>query len=566
MNKSKIWTLIKYFVSIDFFAILSIKQNLLKKGKKSAAFQGILALIVYLGLFIFLAPKLGKSLGETLTGVSGKTYLTTICVGLFIMTLFFSLANAFIFIEKNNESEMLLSLPISGKDIICSRIYALTITFFFSFYIMILIMLYVTGYYLKMNILYYVFVTIAMLLLNFEAVTLSGVIILLFGRLIRKSKFFNRFAKGIYSIFMIAVFGVYMLFTQSFSNPSIGVGITEILNKMDSTLSKIFFFVVWVKNIILFKSMNAVLINILIGILSCIVVLILFRLLANKNYLEILRSANVISKESSEVIEKRKQKGVASARQYKFMVLFKKEFNSIITTPTYLMQIIIIDIMLIIFAGIGVYFGLQYRNEVSFALNSIVSRIEISKLLLYSFGIGAIIGLFEGLSSLTTSSVSREGKSFWIIATAPIGIHTQVLSRIIACQFLHFTFLVVIMLASLAIYVFNPLVYVAFILGVSLTLFTSGALNMILGLISPNFDWKTPKEALNNGSAGLSVFASIIINYGIYGLMIFMFYFGGKRNWEIPTIILIDLAIVCLTGIISYILDYKLYKRVLKRL
>ena len=31
MNKSKLLTLIKYFVSIDFFAILSIKQNLKTK-------------------------------------------------------------------------------------------------------------------------------------------------------------------------------------------------------------------------------------------------------------------------------------------------------------------------------------------------------------------------------------------------------------------------------------------------------------------------------------------------------------------------------------------------------
>ena len=60
MNKSKLWTLIKYFVSIDFFAILSIKQNLKLKGKKSAGFQGIMSVLFILGLFVWGAPKLGK--------------------------------------------------------------------------------------------------------------------------------------------------------------------------------------------------------------------------------------------------------------------------------------------------------------------------------------------------------------------------------------------------------------------------------------------------------------------------------------------------------------------------
>ena len=66
MNKSKIWTLIKYFVSIDFFAISSIKQNIFKKGKKSNAIQGIISILVYLFLYIFLAPKIGKFLANSI--------------------------------------------------------------------------------------------------------------------------------------------------------------------------------------------------------------------------------------------------------------------------------------------------------------------------------------------------------------------------------------------------------------------------------------------------------------------------------------------------------------------
>ena len=195
-----------------------------------------------------------------------------------------------------------------------------------------------------------------------------------------------------------------------------------------------------------------------------------------------------------------------------------------------------------------------------------MANIDLKDILLYSFATGAVVGLYEGLSSLTTSSVSREGKAFWIIASAPINIHTQILSRICACQFLHFAIMVVVLLASLTIYIFNPLIYIVALLGFCLTLFISGALNMILGLINPNFDWKTPREAINNGATGLSTFGSILINYGMYALMIFTAYFGIKRSMDIRFIIIIDIAIAIIAGIISYIVDYKLYKRVLKRL
>ena len=117
---------------------------------------------------------------------------------------------------------------------------------------------------------------------------------------------------------------------------------------------------------------------------------------------------------------------------------------------------------------------------------------------------------------------------------------------------------------SLIVHIFDPLVYIALILGASITLFTSGSLNMILGLVNPNFDWKTPKEALNSGS-GIS-FVSILINYGIYVFLGTIFYFGKKNNIRIPIVLLVDILIILLIGIISYIINYKLYQKLLKRL
>lgn len=566
MKQSKLWTLIKYFVSIDFFAILSIRQNLKTKGKRAASFQGAAGIIFLAIMFIWGAPKLGKFLASNFQTAIGSASITTFSVGIFVITLFLSLATAFVFIEKNNETEILLSLPVSGSDIFLSRIYSLAITFFISFFLIFVIAFGVTGYTLGKGIDFYIFTFLGLILLNLEAILLTGVIILIFGKLLRTSKIFNRFLKLIYGLFTIGLFIVYMIFTQAASNPALGVNLGKILVDFDKKLSSIFFFVVWIKKIVISNDIMTSVVNLGIGLIICIILSFLLKFFAERNYLEILRSVNVVSQESKAVIEKRKKQGVAHARQYKLIVLVKKEFNQIITTPTYFMQVVMIDLMVVIMSCIAVYYGLKFKSQFKFAVNFAVSNQPIGYLLAIAFGIGAILGLFCGLSSLTTSSVSREGKAFWVIATAPIGINTHIMSRIIACQVLHFISAIIVILLSMILYIFNPILYLAVILGMSLTLFTSGSLNMILGLINPYFDWKTPKEALNGGSGGISVFVSILINYGLYALLIFVTVKMIKWDYKAPAVILTNICIILLTAIISYLIDRKLFKRLLRRL
>ncbi|WP_313961596.1 hypothetical protein [uncultured Parvimonas sp.] len=566
MKQSKLWTLIKYFVSIDFFAILSIGQNLKTKGKRAASFQGAAGIIFLAIMFIWGAPKLGKFLASNFQTAIGSASITTFSVGIFVITLFLSLATAFVFIEKNNETEILLSLPVSGSDIFLSRIYSLAITFFISFFLIFVIAFGVTGYTLGKGIDFYIFTFLGLILLNLEAILLTGVIILIFGKLLRTSKIFNRFLKLIYGLFTIGLFIVYMIFTQAASNPALGVNLGKILVDFDKKLSSIFFFVVWIKKIVISNDIMTSVVNLGIGLIICIILSFLLKFFAERNYLEILRSVNVVSQESKAVIEKRKKQGVAHARQYKLIVLIKKEFNQIITTPTYFMQVVMIDLMVVIMSCIAVYYGLKFKSQFKFAVNFVVSNQPIGYLLAIAFGIGAILGLFCGLSSLTTSSVSREGKAFWVIATAPIGINTHIMSRIIACQVLHFISAIIVILLSMILYIFNPILYLAVILGMSLTLFTSGSLNMILGLINPYFDWKTPKEAMNGGSGGISVFVSILINYGLYALLIFVTVKMIKWDYKVPAVILANICIILLTAIISYLIDRKLFKRLLRRL
>lgn len=566
MSKSNLWILIKYFISIDFFVFTSIGQIFKNKSKKSASFQGIFTILVYLGLFLYVIPKFAGDFAISLASNEGSYYVTAIVVSLFVATLFFSLAQSFIFIEKNNESEFLLTLPISGEDIIKSRIYSLVFTFLFSFYLLIIYFFIIIGIKLNLPVYYYIFMILGFILLNMFTVILSGIIILLFGQLIRTSKFFNRFSKGIYGVFVIVLFVAYMIFVQTLSNPNIAITPSQIFLEVESILSTVFFFVTWVKNIIVSKSILNSSLNLIFGVVLVIIVMLVFNILSKLNYLKILRCANVANTESSTVIEKRKKFGLTSSKRSKWMVLFNKELQDIVSNPTYILQIIMFDLMIVVFSGIGMYFAFSNKSLLVPVINNIITFVKFSDLILYSFSIGCILGLFAGLGSMTVSSVTREGKAFWVVATAPIGINTQLTSRVCGCQFIHLITYLIVILVSTLIYTFNPLVYISLILGIILTLFVSGLINMILGLLNPYFDWKTAKEAVNGGAGGLNVFLSILINYGIYALLIFTVVFGLKNEIEINTLAMLDILILFILGIIAYIVDYKLFKRVLKRL
>lgn len=567
MNKSKLLVLMKYFISIDFYAFLSFGRLFSKDRKqvKKGTFSTVLIALIGYGVVLYmLLPKLANAIADNYTSPLGRFYITSMIVGTFVCTLFFALSQAFVFIEKNNESEMLLTLPIKGDTIIKARMYSLMVSFFLSLHILIVLTLFVVGYKLKLGMIFYLTSFLGILLLDVFSVLVAGIFILLFGKLIRKSKAVNRIAKVIYSAFVFILFVLYMIMVQVMSS---GVDISSGINMFENyenTMSNIFFFVTWIKNLIFVNSRTIV--SIIVGFVVLVISYFAFDYLAKKNYLEILRSSNVVSRDSKKTIEKRKGSNSLYTRNSKWVVLFKKEVQNIFSNPTYLLQSVVSNIVVLMLGAMAIYGITKDRANFEIAIRLFLSNVPLYKVLIYAMGIGGIIALFMGMGSLSMSSISREGKAFWVVATAPIGIHTQLTSRIVGCQFIDIIFAVILLLVSMAIFVFNPLVYIAFLFGYLIILFLSSSINMVLGLLNPYFDWSTPKEALNAGSGSSKPLLTVFINYGIYGLIFLGFYLGGKFDLAFSTVVLFNFLMVFTIGVISYIVNYKLMKKVLKRM
>lgn len=577
--KSKLWILVRYFVGIDFYAFLTLYPNFKKKqgkkikvnrGKKS---QGIMALIAVIYLAVLLVP-MGISFVKAIYSLPtiAKSVFSFMCVMIFISMFVLTLSQAYSFIEKSEESEYLLSLPLNGADIIKARIIALGLAFLGFMDLYFLLVIDVSRIQLHHSILSIIFSDIAFILLSAEAVLLASILVLLIGKLIKTSKVFKRFSKIIYLAFSVLFMLLYFFFVFNAStsnqgkNVSISVNYATVMGDADKYVSIPFFFIGWAKNLFLDVSMGKQLVSILIGIISVTIMYFIVNHLAEKNYIGILRSQTASEGENRKTIIKRKNVGLKSKKRGHFRLIFMKELKNIYSDPTYILQIFPMDIVMVVVVIFMIMTMKEHSKDIRVVLPAILNAFSTSKKLAIFFGIGCAMGLMSGIGSIVTSSISREGKAFWIMAVSPIKITTQLLARILACQVSHLAVYVVLLVATLFVYVLNPIYYVVLILGSTITLIGSAALSMMFGLIKPNFDWKSSKEAVNGGAGGLFAFLGVFIIYGLFALLGAILYWGSKYNIDMQYLIYADFGVLLLISIGIFVVDYYLYRRVIHNL
>ena len=111
------------------------------------------------------------------------------------------------------------------------------------------------------------------------------------------------------------------------------------------------------------------------------------------------------------------------------------------------MQIFLIDLMLVIFGGVGIYYGIQYKSQLVLAINIFVSNNTLTNLISYftccwcCFRI--VLWTFHHLQQ---AQFQEKEKAFWVLASAPITVDTHLISRIFACQVLHFATATIVIL------------------------------------------------------------------------------------------------------------------------
>ena len=164
--------------------------------------------------------------------------------------------------------------------------------------------------------------------------------------------------------------------------------------------------------------------------------------------------------------------------------------------------------------------------------------------------IGASIVLLAGsLNSIASSSISREGKQFYISKMIPVPVALMVRAKWL------FSLAISTVMTGLLAIVFGvvgvPVTSILWMMGIAICM--SSILNLLgimLDLLIPNLKWTNPKEAINKSYASLLLFAVLGGIIGILGGLIAAAYFFGLPSFLVKLIVLL-LSLAANVGVLK---------------
>lgn len=230
-----------------------------------------------------------------------------------------------------------------------------------------------------------------------------------------------------------------------------------------------------------------------------------------------------------------------------FAAALWREIKLFLRTPVYILNglfgYIIVPVLIL----------MSLQNE---ALGEVLTGDSKTRLTIILIVAGVII-LNNALSPVAATSVSREGRMFWISKHLPMTARAQVAAKL--CLAMLISAAGALLITSV-IYIAFKLpamdLFLIFILGAAGSLPFAGV-GLIVDLLRPNLDWTDPQRAIKGFNGFLAFLASLPV-FGVMGLAgAAMIYYG-----LLPSLVyLFLLAVFLLLGLLLYLVVIRLAEK-----
>lgn len=169
--------------------------------------------------------------------------------------------------------------------------------------------------------------------------------------------------------------------------------------------------------------------------------------------------------------------------------LLLKEFKMLNRTPSFLMQALVPLIIMPFF----VIMPMTQEQEIGQLVDK--AGAQAGSPIVPAIGVGIVL-FMASMSSVAATSVSREGKHFWISRSLPVMPRVQVHAKLLH----HMIFAVLnvaLVLGGLAFFkVLTPLTFVYVLVGGLTASLAMGYSGLIVDLMRPNLKWTDPQQAM----------------------------------------------------------------------
>ena len=512
--------------NMNLFRVKGKNQN--ERSKKIIPI--VLALIIFFTIWSY-----ANMIMETLVQMHIEYILLTVYVAITtILTLVEGIYKSGNLLFNCKDDNLLFSLPIKRSTVLFIRIFKFYVfeLLYNSLFLLPAMVTYVR--YVNVDVSYYIVSFIALLLLPIVPIIISCVFGFITTTLSSKFKFKNIVQIVITTIILLLV----MYASYNFNNminslAQNAANINEIVTKIYYPAGA------YIKLVTDFNIQDLL---IFVGVHILIFAISIF--LLSKVYFKINSSTKSVKMGS-------KNKNYTIKTNKPLNSLIKKELKKFIDTPVFVVN-----------AGFGLVLFILACVFVCFKFDSVPEMLASKEIpvtieQLYSYipvVLFGLIGVSAFMTSITSSMISLEGKSFNILKSLPVKPFTIITSKILSAVLIMVPFILIGDLIFFVRFNFNIIEIITIIVASILLPLIAETIGILVNLKYPKMDAENDTEVVKQSmSSMIAVFLGMILT----GLTIVGLVIGIMRSISVDIIILIGLIIYLLLYLILVLYLYK---------
>ena len=493
-----------------------LKINLKKRGK----INNFLFPIIIGGLLMFSIGSYAERIIEVLKPVELEYIVLSIFVFFtFILTLIEGIYKSSNLLFNCKDDNLLLSMPIKKSTVLFIRVFK-----FYTFELMynslfLLPALVVYAIYVKINITYYIVSVIGLLLLPIIPIIISCLI----GAIISFSS--SRFKKkNIAQIAITTCFLVLVLYF-SFNLQSIIQNLENNAMNVNSYITKLYYPAKLFINLIIDFNLKDLLIFVLINISIFIIAIIAL----GNVYFKINSRVKIVN-------SKNKCTNYRIKMNKPIISLIKKELNKFISSPVFVTNTAFGLVMFLVGCIIICIKQDYILNKLAIqGLNVSIEQIKFyMPVILFGF-----ICFASLMSSITSSMISLEGKSFNILKSMPILPFKIVIAKVLTAVLIMIPFMLAGDILIFIKFRFKFIQILIILLSSIVLPVVSETIGIIINLKYPKMNAKSDTEVVKQS---MSSMISVFLGMFLIGLTYYILYKFLNNNLSVDCVILIGLV------------------------
>ena len=519
--------------------------------KKSKVFYMVMAIVTMLIIFIPTAFMIGvisygmtinlKENGHLTEGINFILYAVGIFSFIFSINV---ILNVFYF---SSDIERILPMPFKEREIIGAKFFNTLINE--NAIELVLILSSLIGFFIagKLDIYAIFIIILACLTIPILPLVYCSIICMVFMFLTRKITNKDLVSKFSNILLILALVGILLMaiLLTNFNLDSFTLDLVD--SKFMDVMKYIFPNIYFITD-----SMSGNLLSLLFYILITVGSVIVFFLVAKLLYFKGLNQSNSKREKTKEITYKKTNKNIS---------YLKKEFKLLFKTPAFFSNCIIINFIWPFFIALIVYLYDKTGN-----LNKILDLYkngDYTVHLAFIIGIIIISILITAVNSIASSSISREGSSFYYMKLVPISYKKQIILKIISSIIVSFIGLFIYIIVFAIIFKLGVVNTILYILLSFIAVSFISTLGVYLDTINPKLIWDDEINALRgNHNVFINMAFAIIISGVLVGL-IFMLKF---MNLGLVLAYTISFILIIIFALITYLIAMKYGSKNIERI